>query len=415
VDQLGRGARAAINLGGVHHTEIQRGHELAAPGYLAATRVLSAQVRTSEDAPRVLRHRARYRVHLGTAEVSASLALLDANECGAGSSMWAQLFLAAPVVAVHGQPFVLREESPPATLGGGRVLQPLARRVRRRDSAGIERLKRLAAPEPQTRLVAALAAYGLKSWTSNTLCRDTGLAVSAVAPELERLAAAGMLVDLPVGPKRSVRLLAEVAAELEDRLLKVLARLHGERARQSGIARARVATALADWGNDALVTGVIERLRTKGLVVATPRTVALAGYEPKLSQAERRLKAEIAEVYRAGGLTPPDQADLLALAGARAAVVPELVALLVEEEQLVEIAPGLCLDIEAETELRRRVVDRLSDGARITMAELRDLLGTTRKYAVPIGEYLDRIGLTVRDGDTRRLCAQNAPAATTAP
>ena len=89
--------------------------------------------------------------------------------------------------------------------------------------------------------------------------------------------------------------------------------------------------------------------------------------------------------------------------GARAAVVPELLALLVDEGRLVEVGHGLYLDVDADADLRRRVADRLADGSALTMAELRDLLGTTRKYAVPIGEYLDRIGLTRRDGDLRRL------------
>ena len=104
-----------------------------------------------------------------------------------------------------------------------------------------------------------------------------------------------------------------------------------------------------------------------------------------------------------GGFSPPDLGELSASAGPRASVVPELVALLCDEEQLVQIGPQLFVDFEAADSLRRKVVDSLSVGTNLTMATLRDLLGTTRKYAVPIGEYLDRIGLTQRDGDSRRL------------
>lgn len=403
VDHVGRGTRAAINLGGVHHAEVHRGHELAAPGYLAATRVLSAHVHASADAPRSLRHRARYRVHLGTAEVSATLALVEANELAPAGAGLAQLFLAEPVVAVYGQPFVLRAESPPATLGGGRILQPLARRIRRRDQDAVARLARLALASPEERLAAALAGYSLKPWTERVLCRDTGIALGELTGALERLAAAGALVELPLGPRRSVRVLADVASALEDRLLRALARLHAEQPRQTAIGRARVAAALADLGSDALVAGLVERLKTAGKVTADARTVALRGWEPKLSQGERKLKAELAAAYREGSLSPPDVPELAARAGNRAAVVPELLALLVAEEQLVEVGPALYLDAEADAELRRRVTAHLADGARMTMSELRDLLNTTRKYAVPIGEYLDRIGLTVREGDTRRL------------
>ena len=103
---------------------------------------------------------------------------------------------------------------------------------------------------------------------------------------------------------------------------------------------------------------------------------------------------------------------MIAVAGSRAAAVPELLALLGEEERVVEIAPTLYFDAEIAAEMKRRVVERLSETASVTMADLRDLLGTTRKFAVPIGEYLDRTGLTVRDGDARRLGPSTGPTTT---
>ena len=132
-------------------------------------------------------------------------------------------------------------------------------------------------------------------------------------------------------------------------------------------------------------------------------TVALRGFQPKLSQAERKLKADLAETIRSGGMSPPDVAELAAAAGPRAAAVPDLLALLRDEEHVVEVNAQLYLDTAVDADLRQRVKERLADGSAITMAELRDLLGTTRKYAVPIGEYLDKIGWTRRDGDVRRL------------
>ena len=166
-----------------------------------------------------------------------------------------------------------------------------------------------------------------------------------------------------------------------------------------------MASALADLENDGLVTAVVDRLRDAGKVVADVRSVALAGHEPKLSQAERKLKKEIAEAYGTGGFTPPDPADWYSRLGARAATVPDLLALLRDEDRLVEVGPGLYLDHDAESEMRRRVADRLSGGGGMTVAEFRDLLGTSRKFAVPLAEYLDRAGLTRREGDLRVLAA----------
>jgi selenocysteine-specific elongation factor len=414
VEQIGRGSRAAINLAGVHHSEIQRGQELAVPGYLAATRILSVEVvetrigspghkAESGGAARSLRHRERYKLHLGTAEVSAVLSLLQVGDTMAGTARLGQLFVAEPVVAVFGQPFVLRAESPPATLGGGRIIQPVAPRLRRRDHAAIARLGRLRLADSLERLSAALAFLGLSPWTERRLVALTGLGLSEVEAGLASLASSGALDEVAIGPRRTVRLPAELIAELEERVLRAVDRLHAARPRHSAIPRAQLAAAFPDLPSEALVSGLIDRVTAAGKVIADSRTVALPRFQPKLSQGERKLKAELAEAIRAGGMSPPDAGELAAAAGPRAGAVPDLLQLLRDEEQLVEINGQIFLDAAIAGDIQQRVSERLADGSAITMAELRDLLGTTRKFAVPIGEYLDRIGLTKRDGDVRRL------------
>jgi selenocysteine-specific elongation factor len=408
-ERISRGARAAINLVGVHHSEIGRGQELAAPGYLQAARILSVEVVGSEGAVRSLRHRGRYKLHLGTAEVSAVLSLLETNEARPGAPALAQLFVAESVASVCGQPFVLRAESPPATLGGGHILQPLARRYRRRDEAAIARLVRLRSDDARERLRAAMASLGVAGWTERRLSALAGLGLDQVEAALGGLEAQGALTRLSAGPRRTIPALTEVAAELEDRVLKALRRLHASHPRQSAIPRAQLATALPDLANEGLIGGLTDRLKSQGRVVADAHTLALKGYEPRLSQAELKLKHELAETIRRGGMSPPDLAELASAAGARGSIVPELLELLREEQRIVAINAELFLDVEVESDLRGRVSQRLADGSAITMAELRDLLSTTRKYAVPIGEYLDRIGWTRREGDLRRLGAASMP------
>jgi selenocysteine-specific elongation factor len=403
VERVGRGSRAAINVAGVHHKEIRRGQELTAPGYVQATSILSVELVASAGADRPFRHRGRYKLHLGTAEVSAVLSLLETNELGPGEPQLGQLFVAEPVVAVHGQPFVLREESPPATLGGGRVLQPSARRLRRRDQGSLARLDRLRSSDPVERVRAALAFMGLTAWTNRRLGALAGVTGNELEAALAALTTSGALVDLPVGPRRAVRVLTEYAADLEERALRTLGRLHAAHPRHSAIPRAQLAASFPDLANEGLAAGLVERLKSQGKVVADARTVALHDFQPRLSQAERKLKAELADTIRSGGMSPPDAAELAAAAGPRAGAVPDLLALLRDEERVVELSSQLYLDVDVESELRRRVTERLGDGSAITMAELRDLLGTSRKFAVPFGEYLDRIGWTKRDGDLRRL------------
>ena len=250
---------------------------------------------------------------------------------------------------------------------------------------------------------AALAFLGLKPWTERGLSAQTGVPIDQVSSVLDQLTATGALVDVPVGPRRSLRILAEFVVDLEDRVLRALGRLHAARPRLSAIPRAHLSAELPDLGSDALISGIVDRLKARGKVMIEARTVAVKGYEPRLSQGERRLKTELLESIRKGGMSPPEAADLAAAAGVRAAAVPELLALLRDEQKLVEISSSLYLDFDVAAELRRKVIERLSSGSTMTMADLRDLLSTTRKYAVPIGEYLDRIGLTRREGDVRKL------------
>src|SRR3954452_4199491 len=112
---------------------------------------------------------------MGTAQLAADLSLLVGNSLEPWRSSLAQVFVTGPLTAVHGQPFVLREESPPSTIGGGRVLQPSSRRIRRRDRTSVERLGRLRSDDPVVRLSATLEFQGLKLWTEAELCRMTGL------------------------------------------------------------------------------------------------------------------------------------------------------------------------------------------------------------------------------------------------
>ena len=147
----------------------------------------------------------------------------------------------------------------------------------------------------------------------------------------------------------------------------------------------------------------MDRLAGRGAIAAEGATVALSAFEPSLSQAERKLKAEIHAAIRQGGYSPPEDSEFSGRAGARAKVVPELLALLVDEGRIVEVCPGLHLDAEKYATMRELVRGRLAGAETMMMSDLRALQGTSRKYAVPFGEFLDRNGITRRDGDVRYL------------
>lgn len=404
-EQVARGMRAALNLTGIHHTEIVRGDELATPGFLKPSRVLTAELQVSPLAPRPLRHRQRYKLHLGTRDTTITLSLIDSMDAAGNEARLCHFLSPLPIVATSGQPFVLREESPAATVAGGRILEPTASRLRRRDLSARSRLEARRNADPQAVLLGALAANGIRPLSPAAFARESGLPLGQIQPLLDDLVARGQALDVPVAPRRTSRVAATLVQEFRARVLKELSRQHAARPRHSAIPRADLIAALSDIGSDTLVSHLIDSLVDAGLIRSQSRCLSLKSHEPTLTHSERKLKQLLAERIRSGGMTPPTQSELTAEAVGRASLVSELLRLLADEDQIVEIGDGLWLARDVESEVRRRVVERLGQPgeAGLTMADLRDLLGTTRKYAVPIGEYLDRIGLTQRIDDRRIL------------
>jgi selenocysteine-specific elongation factor len=411
VEEVHRGMRAAINLAGLPHEEVLRGQELAAPNYLRPSRTLTVRIKSADDARRPFKHRTPIRLHIGTAEILGAVSLLDHDDLKPGESGLAQIFLEEPSVADWGQPFVIRESSAATTLGGGQVLQPVARKIRRRHLELIERVEKLAGDDLEQRALAVAWFGGFGGFTANDLVRGAGVAPDAAAPLIDRLRAAGQVVDLAVGQAKRLYLHADLLRELEERLLTVVGRLHEQCPLLTALDRQRVQAQLDYVGDDTLVGAAVDRLIAKRVLVGDIRRIARADFKPKLSVNQRKLKERIVAAHRDAGFQPPDPAGFANLAAGNAGSLKEIFDVAVGEGDLVRVADDLFLHADYAAEMRRRVGEKLAAGGPgLTVAEIRDILGTTRKYAVPFCEYLDRAGVTVRAGDLRTLATTGEPA-----
>ncbi len=403
-ESIERGMRAAINLTGVHHTEIIRGHEIATPGYLKPSQVFTVRLHVLPSSPWPVKHRMHLRVHVGTAEILASVSLLEGNVLERGQWGKAQLFLSEPAVASWGQPFVVRSESPMLTVGGGQVLQPFARRIRRREPKQIERLENLWSNDAIIRANTAITFYGLQPWNDFDLVRDAGVSRDEVATIGQQLVAAGVLIDLAASRGRNLRLPRDLVADLEARVLHTIDRLHGQNPLHATIPLKKLVGSLDYLGDDSLVLGLIERLKAAKKLRGDERAICRAEWVPKLSPAERKLREQVLAAFQSAGFQPPDPAELQKQAVARATAVQPIVELLAAEGHVVHVGGSIYLHAKFDEELRRRVADKLRETpAGLTVGDIRDLLGVTRKHALPYCEYLDRVGVTRRDGDLRVL------------
>src|SRR5262245_32735644 len=309
VQEVRGGRRAAVNLAGVHHEDVLRGQEIATPGYLVPSRVVTVRLHCLADMRRPIKHRMPVRFHIGTAEVMGTVALLDCDTIEPGKWGLAQVFLEEPATATWGQPFVVRESSATQTLGGGQVLQPVARKVRRRHLEVLERIERLWTGSPKERALTVAWFGGFGGFTAADLVRGAGLGPDEAESLIAGLKVGGELAELAVGPARRRLLHRDLIGDLETRLLAILDRLHEQFPLVTTHDRNKVQSQLDYVGDEALVHAAVERLLQTRRLVGDLRRVGRADFKPKLSTNLRKLKDKLIAAYREARFQPPEPAS----------------------------------------------------------------------------------------------------------
>ena len=405
VDSLHRGQRAAINLAGIHHEQIGRGQELATPGHLKPSRLLTVRIQMVAGASRPLKNRSRIRLHVGTADLAATVVLLDKDALRAGEVGLAQLFLAQPTVTTWNQPFVLRSPSPVVTIGGGQVLVPDAEKIRKPDATLLQWIRQLRSSDPVQRASAANYFAGLREWHPRDLARTAG--IDSTEAVYESLREQGLVAELPISPTRTLLVHPVVLEELCTRIEAVLATLHQNHPLRTAIEDSQIKKAFS-YLDEIVLREALKRMRQEGRIAFSPQGVTLEGHGPRLTQNERKLLSQLIEQYRDAGLQTPTVKQAQQSAAKNQSSVPHLIELAVASGELVQVAPDFYLHEEVDRELRNKLVGQMSQGKGLTLSEIREILNTTRKYAVPYCEYLDRIGFTRREDDLRVLMKEDA-------
>jgi selenocysteine-specific elongation factor len=401
-DELHRGQRGGINLAGVPHDAVRRGQELSTPGYLSPSKVLTVRLHTLAAHRKPIKHRLPCRLHVGTAEVMVTVSLLDADQIEPGQWGMAQLFLESPVTTVWGQPFVLRDSSAEHTIGGGQVLQPCGVKLRRRHLEHLERVEQLWSEDATRRAVAVAWFAGFSGFQATDLTRDAGISPDQIEAVVGGLLSAGTVAELTLPPHRKLLVHMDRVSELGERVLGVVGALHAEFPLMTNHERSKAVARLDYVGDEALLNAVVDRLVKQKQLVGDARRIARADFKPKLSAAQRKLKDKIVDDHKKAAFQPPEATSYANQVGGNATTLRDIFEVAVAEGFLVRVTEDIYLHADADADMRKRVTDKLTDTpAGITVAEIRDLLGTTRKYAVPLCEFLDKTGLTKRNGDLR--------------
>lgn len=392
VDTVRAGDRAAIALVGVELEHVRRGAVLVQGDAWASSRVIRADVALLPDAVVTLGPRSRVRFHLGTSDVGARLVVRDAA-IEPGATLSARVVLDEPVVVRAGDRFVLRAASPVSTLGGGIVTDPLAP-IRARPWP-------LRSRDPRTTL-AALAEEGASAGVN---VRELPVRLGLMPSDVEPLLAT---VD---GWRVGNRFLGVTARERLTRSARaVLESYHAEHPLEPGAPLQWLRSRLD--APDEVAAALLASLVASGAIVATGGVVAIAGFTPTLDAARSTLRDAMLSALESAGIEPPSVDELAASLGATSADVLELARWLAREGLAVAVEPNRYFALAAVAGLHARMAVGMADGKEHSPAELRDLLGLTRKFLIPFLEYCDREGYTVRGELGRRLAAHPVPSST---
>ncbi|MFH0777772.1 MAG: selenocysteine-specific translation elongation factor [Candidatus Eisenbacteria bacterium] len=419
VAEASPGQRVALALHGVSREELTRGDWLATPEALRTTSIIDVRFELLEDAKKALKNRSRVRLHLGASEAIGRVFLLDREELAPGHSAFAQMRFEAPIVAVEGDRFVARSYSPQFTVGGGTVLVPYSAKHKRKDTAVIDTLSLVEKGSPVERVEHAVRAAGEKGIAASEgpppghgtsgVSRAAGADLSAAAGvELARIAGVEpSQADEAVKELLASGVVHQVGATLFHREhISVLKKACADCLREyqehfklrwgmgKGELRNRFSRVPA-----VLFSTVMDSLVAEGVLFSREDKYRFGSPEVTLASEEAALKAELERRLLETGFNVP---TLKELAGTRPPErVSDILQILVEEGKVVKVTSELFFHSAKLAEAEQGLKGFLRSKGGLQVADFKDMLKTTRKYAVPLLEYFDKKGVTKRQGDLR--------------
>ncbi|OQY90602.1 MAG: selenocysteine-specific translation elongation factor [Anaerolineae bacterium UTCFX1] len=392
------GSRVAVNLSGIETTSIRRGNWLALPDQYAPSRRLDARFRLLGDDALTLKQNDEVKFFLGASETIATVRLVDAEELTPGAQGWIQLELRAPVVAVRGDHYILRRPSPSETLGGGIIVDPRPKgRHRRFDGVVLKSLESLTQGSPAEVLLEA--ANALEIAPVKEIVARSRLAVADAESALGEALSAHSLILLEEGtPNLSSDLLAISQQRwqmIKNKTLQIVSDFHKAFRLRRGIPREELKSKLKL--SSRTFHAILVQFIARGVVQEANHCISLPDHEVRFTATEQATIEKLRQNFDANPFAPPSVKDCQAAVGA------EVLSALIEMGELFFVSADVIFrksDYDAIKAIIQQTIERLE---RISLAETRDLLKTSRKYAQALLEHFDAIGFTLRDGDFRRL------------
>jgi selenocysteine-specific elongation factor len=398
VERATPGQRTAVNLAGIEHTALKRGMVLAAPGKFRKTRRIDVRLELLASA-RKMKQGTRVHFHAGTAETIAEVFFHGAKEVPPGASAFANLKLQDELFVLAGDRFIVRQFSPVVTIGGGVVLDPLARRPMLRDTGRVKFLETLQG-ESHEEIIAATTERALLGLTFDEIVARTGWMENEIHEAARKLSAAGRVKTVSSEPL--VLVSGKLFEEVRKKITEKVEKFHKENLLLPGIPREDLRASLGKRVRTETFRAALDELVAQKKLEAPGERVKKAGSEIALLPEEAKAKEQIAAAFASAGLAVPSVTEVLAKLPVEAKRAEKLLQILLREKNLVRVTQELIFHRQALAQLKQQLAAyKMAKGDRISVPLFKELTGITRKYAIPLLEYLDRERVTRRAGDER--------------
>ena len=390
VDQTQPGVRLAVNLSGVSRADILRGEVLTTPDWLRSTKRLDARLRMVRNAPHALRHNEGVTFHLFTSEATARIRLLDADRLAPGAEGWVQILLSDTLPMVKGDFFVIRSSED--TLGGGQVVDPNPRRRHRRfNPEVIERFMMLDQGTGEDVLLSVAEQWG--PCDLDSLSRRSNLPQAEVLERIHRLSSDGDVVVLgELGSDNDAVVYSTLSWNtLKNKVFVALQTHHNQHPLRRGVPVQEIRSRLGL--SQPVFIRALTRLAGEGYVAESGQVLRLPDHEIALTpQMDRQVEAYLADLQREPYSPTSDHP-----------LDPELLGVLIDEGKVVKVNDSVVFGSSAYREMSDKIIGHLKSNESITVAEARTMFNSSRKYVLPLLEYLDQQHITRRVGDERVL------------
>ena len=394
------GQRVAINLAGLKKTDIRRGDAVAKPGTVRTSRMLDVRLQNLPDSNRIIQNDSQVHLFHGAAVLLAKVVLFGRDELKPGESCYAQLRLTEPIASKNGDRFVIRFFSPLETIGGGVILDDQPRRHKRSDPKIQEILRIKESGSRDDLTVQLLAEFGTRLPTASQLVAKLQREEADIQDELYDLCSRGLAMEPLPGRYVAASVIDKVWADCRE----ILNLYHKQNPLHAGIQSAELRQKLCKGMERGCADSLIAILHQEGKIRKLGDRYALSDFTVTLTKRQRNIREKLLQVYTSSGIeTPITDHVMEGFPSNERTEARQVLESLITSGELILLTPQICLYRDVYNKILQAAQTHFETEDSLTLAQLRDLLQTSRKYSQAIIEYFDKIHITKKDGDIHYL------------